>query len=167
MRRRRLLDFAHNGEGHAMQQGIQELGGGVGRGTTVAWMTSQRETISRAVNCLEHHSGHGTHVQGIDLHQVPGPGNGVLPGFAHGVGTRPQRATRIQAPHGAAAPPTGRCVSVDGECGLPWRSRALSPCCRSSTASLSFPQRGNRNRKVKTFLAKRKDQVGWRRRWGQ
>src|SRR5262249_46980754 len=32
----------------------------------------------------------------------------------------------------------------------------LSFCSRSSTASLSLPQRGNCNRKVKTFLSKRK-----------
>jgi hypothetical protein len=38
---------------------------------------------------------------------------------------------------------------------------------RSRTASLSLPQRGNCNRKSKTFSAKGKDQVGWRRRRGQ
>jgi hypothetical protein len=38
---------------------------------------------------------------------------------------------------------------------------------RNRTANLSLPQRGNCNRKVKTFSSKGKDQVGWRRRRGQ
>jgi hypothetical protein len=38
---------------------------------------------------------------------------------------------------------------------------------RSSTASLSLPQRGNCNRNPKTFSSKGKDQVGWRLRRGQ
>src|SRR5216110_2218263 len=40
-----------DGKGHAVQQGFQELGSVEAVARVWAWMTSQRETTSRAVNC--------------------------------------------------------------------------------------------------------------------
>jgi hypothetical protein len=48
---------------------------------------------------------------------------------------------------------------METETGKFWR--------RKRTASLSLPQGGNCNRKVKAFSSKEKHQVGWRRRRGQ
>jgi hypothetical protein len=45
--------------------------------------------------------------------------------------------------------------TIEVETGNRWR--------RNSTANLSLPQRGNCNRKVKTFSNKEKDHVGRRR----
>jgi hypothetical protein len=58
-----------------------------------AWITSQRETTSRAVNCLNT-TGDGAYLQGIDLHEVAGLGNRILLGFAHRIGTQAQGPPR-------------------------------------------------------------------------
>jgi hypothetical protein len=48
-----------DGKGHALQQGVQELDGGRRGGPSVGLKHSQRETTSRAVNCLKTTPGRG------------------------------------------------------------------------------------------------------------
>jgi len=81
-----------NREGHAVQQGLQKLRGGLGGGARVGLNHVPARNHVAGGELLDDHAGQGTHVQGIDLDQIAGPGNRVLLGFADGIGTCPQNA---------------------------------------------------------------------------
>ena len=155
-----------DGKGHAVLQSIEELGSGLGGGASVRLNHIPAGDHVAGGELFEDHAGYRTHVQGIDLDQIAGLGDRVLLGFAHGIGTGPQSAARSRNPAaGRFHQPALRFSwvrmrpTMEVETGRCWRRR--------STASLSLPQRGNCNRKVKTFSSKGKVQVGWRRRWGR
>jgi hypothetical protein len=90
---------------------------------------------------FEDHAGERTHIQSIHLHQIAGPGNRVLLGFADGVGTRAQSAaTAGEATTGCFHQPA---LPLQlGEYTATMEVETESFCWRSRTTSLSLPQRG-------------------------
>lgn len=130
-----------NGKGHAVQHGLEELGGGEGGGASVGLNHVPARDHIAGGELFEDHAGQGTHVESIDLHQIAGPGNRVLLGFADGIG--PERKAR-RLPGTAL-----RGASISRPCRFSWVEdtahhgvETASFCWRSRTASLSLPQRG-------------------------
>jgi len=82
-----------DGEGHAVLQGVEELGGSEGGGTGVSLnhIPARDHVASREL--FEDHAGQRAHVEGIDLDQIARPRNRVLLGFADGIGTGAKSAT--------------------------------------------------------------------------
>ena len=87
------LDGA-NGKRHAVLQGVEELGRGLGGGAGVRLHDIPTPDDVAGGELLEDHAWHRTHVQSIDLDQITGLQNRILLGFAHRIETRPQRASR-------------------------------------------------------------------------
>ena len=89
-----------NGEGHAVLQGIEKLGGGLAGGAGVGLDHVPARNHVASGELLEDHAGQGAHVEGVDLDQIAGAGHRVLLGFTHGIRASAQSAAA--AGHAAA-----------------------------------------------------------------
>ena len=76
-------------KGHAVLQGVEELGRSRGRGTGVGLQGIPARDHVAGGELFKDHAGHRTLVQGIDADQIARLRHRVLLGFAHGVGTGP------------------------------------------------------------------------------
>ncbi len=83
-----------DGKGHAVLQGVEELGGGLGGGAGVGLKHIPAGDRIAGGELFEDHAGQRTHVQGIDLDQVTGLRHGVLLGFAHRAGPGAESTAR-------------------------------------------------------------------------
>ncbi len=82
-----------DGEGHAVLQGVEELGAGLGGGAGVGLNHIPARDHVAGGELLEDHAGQRPHVEGIDFDQIARPRHGVLLGFADGIGTGAESAT--------------------------------------------------------------------------
>jgi hypothetical protein len=142
-----------NGERHAVLQSIEELSCGLSGGVGMGLDDVPARDYVAGGELFEDDAGDGTDIDGIDLNQVAGAEDPILPGFAHSVGTGTQSAGDPGTPvrGGATSRP---CRFKEARIRPIMDVEMAIFCFRSRTASLSLPQGGNCNRKVKTFSDK-------------
>lgn len=154
-----------DGERHAIDQGIQEVSSSQRSGAFVHFQYVQRETMSRAEKCFSTTPRAGRTSLVSSCTRSPGWRMGQKRGFrrAHGRPRILRRWVGIFAADSTSTP--RRFPSFRIRPTIEVESRRFLR--RSSTTSLSFPQRGYSRRSVRTASACAADQVGWRRRCGR
>jgi hypothetical protein len=150
-----------DGEGHAVLQRVEELSRGLGGGAGVGLNHVPAGDHVTGGELFEDDAGYGTHVQGIDFDQIAGAGDRVLFGFAHGVGTGAQGAARSRNT-GAGRFDQAALLLQLRENAAHHGSRNRHALAAQEHGEFVLAPAGNCNRKVKTFSAKGKVQVGWR-----